>query len=304
MSAPELEEEREASPSAGPARRVTWRKLTVRPGFLVALLLGTWLWFGQAGLDPVSAEALSGGRVPQALWRHVELTLLATLFVLVIAIPLSVLLVRPVFPRARPVVLFLSTRRGAAPAIGLLALPLIWLGTGVRAALAGMVACAILPVLSRTLTGVRAGDPAPTEAAHEAGTAPTRALTRFALPLTGVRAGDPATTEAAREAGTAPTRALTRVALPLAAPLILAAVRTALVLNVATATPAAFAGAGGLGVLIRTGLTAHRTPVLVLGAILTLALALLLDWLASLAELLPEPRGVGARGVEERGASV
>ncbi|MFF4588876.1 ABC transporter permease subunit [Streptomyces sp. NPDC001388] len=272
MSAPELEEEREASPSAGPARRVTWRRLTVRPGFLVALLLGTWLWFGQAGLDPVSAKALSGGRVPQALWRHVELTLLATFFVLVIAIPLGVLLTRPVFPRARPVVQFLSARGGAATAIGLLALPLIWLGTGVRAALAGMVACAILPVLSRTLAGVRARDPAPTEAAPGAGPAPTRALTR--------------------------------VALPLAAPLILAAVRTAFVLNAATATAAAFAGAGGLGVLIRAGLTAHRTPVLVLGAILTLALALLLDWLASLAELLPEPpRGVGVRGVEEQEVS-
>lgn len=33
-------------------------------------------------------------------------------------------------------------------------------------------------------------------------------------------------------------------------------------------------------------------PVLVLGSILTVALALLVDWLASLAELLLRPRGL------------
>ena len=47
---------------------------------------------------------------------------------------------------------------------------------------------------------------------------------------------------------------LTKVELPLAVPLILAGVRTALVLNVGTATLATFGGGGGLGDLITAGI--------------------------------------------------
>ena len=58
---------------------------------------------------------------------------------------------------------------------------------------------------------------------------------------------------------------------------------------------ATFGGGGGLGVLITTGITNQRMPVLMLGSILTIALALLVDWLASLAELLLRPRGLEVR---------
>ncbi|MDQ0930467.1 ABC-type proline/glycine betaine transport system permease subunit [Streptomyces turgidiscabies] len=46
--------------------------------------------------------------------------------------------------------------------------------------------------------------------------------------------------------------------------------------------------------LITTGITSRRMPVLMLGSILTVVLALLVDWLASLAELLLRPRGLAA----------
>ena len=85
------------------------------------------------------------------------------------------------------------------------------------------------------------------------------------------------------------------VELPLAVPLILAGVRTALVLDVGTATLATFGGGGGLGDLITSGIVTQRMPVLVLGSVLTVALALAVDWLASLAEALLRPRGLGAR---------
>ncbi|EPJ34053.1 hypothetical protein STAFG_8883 [Streptomyces afghaniensis 772] len=44
--------------------------------------------------------------------------------------------------------------------------------------------------------------------------------------------------------------------------------------------------------LITTGITNQRMPVLVLGSVLTVVLALLVDWLASLAEVLLRPRGL------------
>ncbi|MFD0007024.1 ABC transporter permease [Streptomyces sp. NPDC127178] len=243
-----------------PARKLSWQRLTIVPAMLVVLLLATWLWFQQADLDPVSENALSNGQVSQALWEQVELTAISTFFVLIIAIPLGILLTRRAFRKATPVAMALANMGQATPAIGLLALLVIWLGIGRKAALIGMIAYAVLPVLSNTIAGLKANDPT--------------------------------LLEAARGIGMSATGVLTRVELPLAVPLILAGVRTALVLNVGTATLAVFGGGGGLGVLITAGITNQRMPVLVLGSILTVALALLVDWLASLVEVLLRPRGL------------
>jgi osmoprotectant transport system permease protein len=248
------------APAAPPRRRIGVRKLTFLPALLVAVLLATWLWFRQADLDALSENALSNGQVTKALWQHVQLTVISTFFVLIIAIPLGVLLTRRMFRRATPVALAVANMGQATPAIGLLALLVIWLGIGRRAALIGIIIYAILPVLSNTIAGLKANDPT--------------------------------LLEAARGIGMSPLGVLLRVELPLAVPLILAGVRTALVLNVGTATLATFGGGGGLGVLITTGITSQRMPVLVLGSVLTVALALLVDWLASLAEVLLSPRGL------------
>ncbi|MDQ0581321.1 ABC transporter permease [Streptomyces rishiriensis] len=255
----ERQETRTPTP-APPRRRLTWQKLTFLPAFLVALLLATWLWFQQADLDPISENALSNGQVSKALWQQVKLTVISTFFVLIIAIPLGVLLTRGSLRRATPFAMAVANMGQATPAIGLLALLVIWLGTGTRAALIGIIAYAILPVLANTVAGLKSNDPT--------------------------------LLEAARGIGMSALGVLRKVELPLAVPLILAGVRTALVLNVGTATLATFGGGGGLGVLITTGITNQRMPVLVLGSVLTVSLALLVDWLASLAEVLLRPRGL------------
>ncbi|MDT0484864.1 ABC transporter permease [Streptomyces doebereineriae] len=260
----EPEETDAPPPPDPPSKRVTWQKLTFLPAFLIAVLLATWLWFEQADLDPISENALSNGQVSKALWQQVELTAISTFFVLIIAIPLGIVLTRRAFRKASPVAMAVANMGQATPAIGLLALLVIWLGTGMKAALIGMVAYAVLPVLSNTIAGLKANDPT--------------------------------LLEAARGIGMSSMEVLSRVELPLAVPLILAGVRTALVLNVGTATLATFGGGGGLGVLITTGITTQRMPVLMLGSILTVTLALLVDWLASLAELLLRPRGLEAGG--------
>ncbi|MEU8863775.1 ABC transporter permease [Streptomyces umbrinus] len=257
-----FEDTKAPPPGKSRASRVTWQKLTFLPAVLTVVLLTTWLWFQQAELDPLSENALSGGQVWKALRQSIELTVISTFFVLIIAIPLGILLTRGAFRKATPAAMALANMGQATPAIGLLALLVIWLGIGRKAALIGIIAYAVLPVLSNTIAGLKANDPT--------------------------------LVEAARGIGMSPVGVLTRVELPLAVPLILAGVRTALVLNVGTSTLATFGGGGGLGVLITTGITNQRMPVLVLGSILTVSLALLVDWLASLAELLLSPRGLEA----------
>lgn len=254
--------EQEAPPPAAATvkRRISWQKLTFLPTVLAAVLLATWLWFEQADLDSISENAIAGDLVWKALRQHIQLTVISTFFVLIIAIPLGILLTRRAFRMATPIAMTFANMGQATPAIGLLALLVIWLGIGEKAALIGMIAYAVLPVLSNTIAGLKANDPT--------------------------------LLEAARGIGMSSMGVLSRIELPLAVPLILAGVRTALVLNVGTATLATFGGGGGLGVLITTGITTQRMPVLVLGSVLTVALALLVDWLASLAELLLRPRGL------------
>jgi osmoprotectant transport system permease protein len=85
---------------------------------------------------------------------------------------------------------------------------------------------------------------------------------------------------------------LFRIELPLAVPIILAGIRTALIINVGTATLAAFVDAGGLGTVIDRGIRLGRDSVLIVGSVLTGVLALSIDWLASVAEDILRPKGL------------
>ncbi|MFF8829834.1 ABC transporter permease [Streptomyces sp. NPDC015131] len=269
---PEQEQEPEQEPQSGVLRapgrwealrrRLPWRRLVVMPAVLTVLLLGTYFWISNVHLDVIARNALAGGNVQLRVWQHIRLTAVSTFWVLIIAVPLGVVLTRRGMRQAAPVATAVANVGQATPAIGLLALLVIWLGIGPSTAVTGMVIYAVLPVLSNTMAGLRAIDPQ--------------------------------LVEAARGIGMSAWGRLSRVELPLAVPLILAGVRTALVLNVGTATLATFVGGGGLGDLITTGIQTQRMAVLVLGSILTVALALLVDWLASLAELLLTPHGLEA----------
>ncbi|WP_078852672.1 MULTISPECIES: ABC transporter permease [unclassified Streptomyces] len=254
------EEEEPAPPPAGPPRRITWRKLVLVPAALAIVLVATYLWITNVHLDSIARNSLSGGNVQLRWWQHVELTAISTFWVLIIAIPLGIALTRRRLRKGAPLVTAVANIGQATPAIGLLALLVIWLGIGPRTAIIGMVIYAVLPVLSNTVAGLKAIEPT--------------------------------LVEASRGIGMSAMGTLTKVELPLAVPLILAGVRTALVLNVGTATLATFGGGGGLGDLITSGIQTQRMPVLVLGSVLTVVLALLVDWMASLVEVALTPRGL------------
>lgn len=256
------EEEEPSSPPARPARRITWRKLVVTPAVLAVVLVLTYVWINTIHLDAIARNSLAGDTVQLRWWQHVRLTAISTFWVLIIAIPLGIALTRRGLSKGAPVVTAVANIGQATPAIGLLALLVIWLGIGPSTAITGMVIYAVLPVLSNTVAGLKAIEPT--------------------------------LVEASRGIGMSATGTLTKVELPLAVPLILAGVRTALVLNVGTATLATFGGGGGLGDLITSGIQTQRMPVLVLGSVLTVVLALLVDWLASLVEVALTPRGLEA----------
>jgi osmoprotectant transport system permease protein len=79
--------------------------------------------------------------------------------------------------------------------------------------------------------------------------------------------------------GMRPGQVIARAELPLALPLVMTGIRTAAVQVVATATLAALVGGGGLGRLIDLGFGQQDYGVMIAGAILVAALALLTELL-------------------------
>jgi osmoprotectant transport system permease protein len=98
--------------------------------------------------------------------------------------------------------------------------------------------------------------------------------------------------DAAASLGMEPQTILTKIELPLAAPTILAGIKTSAIINVGTATIAAFIGAGGYGERIVTGLALNDHAMLLAGAIPAAVLALLIEGAFNLGERCVVPQGL------------
>ncbi|WP_432511598.1 ABC transporter permease [Kineococcus sp. SYSU DK001] len=95
----------------------------------------------------------------------------------------------------------------------------------------------------------------------------------------GLRSVDPALTEAATAMGYQRTRRLLEVELPLAAPVILAGARVAAVSNISLVSVGALLGVGGLGALFTRGFQLDYTAPIIVGIVLSIALAAVADLL-------------------------
>ncbi|MEC3980735.1 ABC transporter permease [Amycolatopsis sp. H20-H5] len=172
--------------------------------------------------------------------------------------PLGILLTRRAARWIRPFGLGLGNLGQAIPSIGLIVLLALWIGTGTPTAVIALVVYATLPVLRNTIAGLEGVDATVVDAARGMG------MSRLAV--------------------------LARIELPLAVPVILAGIRTALVLTVASATLATFVDGGGLGGGLVAGIGLYRPLLSLTFGIVVAALALFADWLGLVAEEVLRPR--------------
>ena len=133
------------------------------------------------------------------------------------------------------------------PSLAILALFLTVFGLGFNVAVFALWLYSILPILRNTFAGIRNVQPE--------------------------------IVEAARGMGMSPLRILTRIELPIAYPIIIAGIRTAVVINVGAAVLATFIGGGGFGDIIVTGMSTMRTMVVFAGASLVAITAILMDFI-------------------------
>jgi osmoprotectant transport system permease protein len=243
------------------SRRAELVRLFLQPIAAVILVGGVLIWAFNTELDAIETVTLNSTTLLKATWEHVLITIVVTVLVVVVAIPLGILVTRRWARPLVPVVVGIATIGQAAPAIGVVVLYFLFTEQeGLWAAAIPLAFVSLLPVLRNTMVGIQQVDPSLVDAGRGIG------MSSFTV--------------------------LRRVELPLAVPLILAGLRTSLVLAVGTATLALFVNGGGLGFVIDSGYKVARTTVLLTGATLAVGLALLVDWLGALAERYLGPKGL------------
>jgi osmoprotectant transport system permease protein len=118
---------------------------------------------------------------------------------------------------------------------------------------------------------------------------------------TGFEAIDRRVVDAGRAMGMTEWQILWRIEVPLGLPLLIGGIRAAVLQVVATVTIAAYIGLGGLGQYIITGLPLRRLEMVIGGALLVAALALILDGVFALLQRMVVPRGLRA-ATSDRGS--
>jgi osmoprotectant transport system permease protein len=181
----------------------------------------------------------------ELLGEHLILVGLSSVVALTAGLGLGIAVTRPAGQAFLPLARTLASVGQTFPPTAVLILMVPALGFGLGPAWVALSLYGVLPVFGNTVTAL------------------------LAVP--------PATRDAAQGMGFRPGQILRQVELPLARPLILAGVRTSMVVMVGTAAIGAAIGAGGLGAPILSGLVTQNNGFLAEGAILAGLLALTLD---------------------------
>lgn len=245
-------------------------ELVITPLVLMILALCLSLALSNAELDFTEQRQLNWDVTSRRLGEHLRLSFASTVLVLGLAVPAGVVLTRPFLRRVAPWVSSAASIGQAIPAYGLFILFFAWAGRGFWTAVWSLTVFSILPILRNTMIGLEQVD-------------------RQVI-------------EAGRGMGMSRVRVLRQIELPLAVPVILAGIRTALVINVGMAALAFLVGGGGLGETIFSGIQLSRNVTVFVGAITVAMLALTIDWLGAIAERVLRPKGL--RGVGTTGSAI
>ncbi|WP_018143592.1 ABC transporter permease/substrate-binding protein [Alloscardovia criceti] len=187
-----------------------------------------------------------------AVGQHIQISLLAVIAAIVIAVPLAFLLLK--WKKTSAVVIQIAAIFQTIPSMALLGLFIPLMGIGTLPAVTALVIYAILPILQNTLVGLSNIDPELEEAGEAFGMTEWEKLKTYRIAL--------------------------------AMPVIMSGVRLATVMVIGTATLAALIGAGGLGSFILLGIDRNDTALIVIGAVSSAALAVLayygIGWMSKL----------------------
>jgi osmoprotectant transport system permease protein len=192
----------------------------------------------------------NGDQIAERLVEHLQLTVIAVVVGFLIAFPISLFAYR--HRRSYAPITWVAGIMYTIPSLALFAFLVPFTGLSTTTAEIGLVSYTLLILIRNTVGGL---DGVPDE----------------------VR-------EAARGMGYTPRQLLWKVELPLAAPVIFAGVRIATVTTIGLVTVTALIGKGGFGYFILRGLSLFFNTATIVGALLSIALAMVADRLLIAAE--------------------
>lgn len=183
-----------------------------------------------------------------ALYEHLQISLVALILAIFIAVPLAILLSER--KRVNEGVLQVTGVFQTIPSLALLGLFIPFMGIGKIPAITALVIYAIFPIYQGAVTGFSDIDPSLEEAATAFGMTKWEKLKKYRLSL--------------------------------AMPIIMSGVRTSAIMIIGTATLAALVGAGGLGSFILLGIDRNNSSLILIGAISSALLAIIFGGLIKL----------------------
>lgn len=200
--------------------------------------------------------ASDGAEWLQMVAEHLQVSALALAIAVLVAVPAGILCSRSAL--ADRLATGIAGVLRIVPSLAVLIICVPYLGVGTLPAVVALTVLAIPPVLINTAVAFR--------------NVPSEMV------------------EAARGLGMSPTQMFWRIQVPLAFPVAFSGIRTASIEVIASASLAAYIGAGGLGVLIYTGIGAMRNDLLWIGGLSVAALSLLTSRLLAAADNLVRQR--------------
>lgn len=202
--------------------------------------------------------SVNGSELLVKTWEHFYLSIISLIIGILIAVPLGMAIAN-----TKKVSNYVLTTAGVlqtVPTLAVLALMIPLFGVGRVPAIIALSAYILLPILNNTIIGVKNIDPNVKEAAKSMG------MTRMQL--------------------------IWNVELPIAIPLILSGIRLSSVYVISWATLASYIGAGGLGDFVFNGLNSYQPELIISAAVMVTLLALIADFVLSLAEKWATPKGL------------
>ncbi|PAF20544.1 amino acid ABC transporter permease [Terribacillus saccharophilus] len=198
----------------------------------------------------------NGAYIWTEFYRHFLMSAYGVLFAGIVGIPVGILIAR--YSKLSPWVISFVNVIQTVPALALLAVLMLVMGLGTNTVILALFLYSLLPIIKNTYTGILGVDKTLKEAGNAMG------MTRFQI--------------------------LRMVELPLSLSVIMAGLRTALVIAIGIATIGTFIGAGGLGSIIVRGTNAAEGGAIILaGAIPTALMAVMADFVMGWFERLLSP---------------
>jgi osmoprotectant transport system permease protein len=175
--------------------------------------------------------------------EHIVIVITAMFISIVLGIITGILITY--YKKAAKVVLTIAGILMTVPSLALFSLLIPVMGIGKSPAIAGIVLYTQLPIIRNVYTGIMNVDPSIIEAANGMGISPRKIMYKIKLPL--------------------------------AFPIIMAGVRTSVVMGIGIGAIASYIGAGGLGDYIFHGISRSNDKMIIIGAILISVLTILTD---------------------------